>query len=60
MRKETVLCEVTMHDNDKIILLDVNRILGMGKVQYDLTRCKSARPDGVFTGNYCLLGVAFV
>ena len=23
----------------------------MGKLQYDLTRCKSASPDGVFTGN---------
>ena len=22
----------------------------MGKLQYDLTRCKSASPDGVFTG----------
>jgi hypothetical protein len=31
-------------------LLGVNRILGMGKKQYDPIQCKSASPDGVFTG----------
>ena len=41
------ICGMTM---TKELLLDANKILGMGKMQYDLTRRKSASPGGVFTG----------
>ena len=40
----------TCNDNNKRTLLGINRILGMGEMQYDVTQCKSASPGGVFTG----------
>ena len=50
MRSRAKRDYATCNGNIKRTLFGINRILGMREKQYDVTQCKSASPDGVFTG----------